>query len=134
MTDAAPSNGAGARILARERQALDRWSQGQTTGYADVADDDITYFDDIGAQARVAGKPAVREYLTGLEGQIPPHNYEMVDPRVQVYGDVGVLTFLYHPSGPDGEPGQRWKATSVYRNVDGEWWAVHAHWSMIKAP
>jgi ketosteroid isomerase-like protein len=55
-----------------------------------------------------------------------------VDPKVQVYGDVAVLTLRYHPSGADGTPLQAWKATSVYRRAGGEWLRVHAHWSMVK--
>lgn len=119
-------------ILAQERDALDRWSNGDPKGYAQSAADDVTYFDDIGAQARVDGIQALRDYLSGLQGQIPAHAYEIVDPRIQVYGDVGILTLHYHPSSLDGERLAPWKTTSVYRRTDGAWHMVHAHWSMVK--
>ena len=121
-------------ILAAERQALDRWSDGDPLGYSNAALPDVTYIDDIGAQRRVAGIDAFREYLSSLEGQIPVHSYEIVDPKVQMLGEVGVLTFRYHASLPDGETAPPWKATTVHRLVDGQWRLVHAHWSMDKSP
>lgn len=126
------TNSAEQAILAQERRALDQWSAGKPAGYAQVQAEDVTYFDDIGALRRVDGLPAVKKYLKSLEGKIPPHRYEVVDPKVQVYGDVGILTFRYEPSGEDGSPLPPWKATSVYRRIGDEWRTVHAHWSMIK--
>ena len=117
-------------ILAQERAGLDRWSTGDAAGYAHSATDGVTYFDDIGAFERIDGVEAWRSYLGTLE--IPPHQYEIIDPKVQVYGDTGILTLHYHGLGPNGEVLPRWKATAVYRYVGGEWRTVHAHWSLIK--
>jgi ketosteroid isomerase-like protein len=119
------------RILAIERQALDRWSKGDPLGYVENYADDVSYFDDIGAHRRVDGIDAVRQYMSALQGQIPPHDYELVDPRVQVHGDTAVLTTRYHASTDDG-PLPAWKATSVYSRVSGDWRVVHAHWSLAK--
>lgn len=120
-------------ILAIERSALDRWSQGDPLGYLEVHAEDVTYFDDIGAQTRIDGVDALREYFRNtLEGNLPPHEYELVNPRVQLYGDTGILTLRYHPRGSDGTAMPAWKATSVYRRDDGAWRCVHAHWSMVK--
>lgn len=120
-------------ILAQEYRSLERWSQGDPVGYSAAAAPDITYLDDIGAQHRIEGIEALREYLTALQGQIPVHSYEVVDPKVQVLGDVGILTFRYHASSPDGGALPPWKATTVYRRGDGRWQMVHAHWSMVKS-
>ena len=92
----------------------------------------MTYFDDIGAHQRIDGIAAMLNYAAALEGKIPAHRYDVVDPKVQVYGDVGIVTLRYEPSAPDGSPLQRWKATVVYRRAGGEWCVVHAHWSMVK--
>jgi len=119
-------------ILAQERAGLDRWAAGDPVGYAHSGADDVTYFDDIAAANRIDGIEAWRSYLSSLE--IPPHSYEVIDPKVQVYGEVGILTLHFHGLGPDGEVLSRWKATSVYRYEAGDWHTVHAHWSMIKEP
>jgi ketosteroid isomerase-like protein len=121
-----------AAILAQERRALDRWSNGDPGGYAQSAADDVTYFDDIGAHHRVDGLQALRDYLSGLDGQIPAHTYELVRPKIQVYGDVGILTLRYHPTSLDGEALTSWKATAVYRRIGEAWQLVHAHWSVVK--
>ena len=118
-------------IVAQERAALDRWSAGDPEGYVQSADDDVTYVDFIGAQVRVDGIQAVRAYLAGLKGQFPAHTYEVKNPRVQVYGDVGILTQHYYPTDLDGNAMGPSKATCVYRLTDGTWHMVHSHWSVI---
>lgn len=120
----------GEAILARERSALDRWSQGDPSGYLEIQAEDITYFDDIAAQSRVDGIEAMREYWSSLAGQIPAHRYEVREPKVQLYGDVGILTLRYRATDPEGQTIAEWKATSVYRRIGEEWRIVHAHWSL----
>lgn len=120
-------------ILAQERRALDHYSSGRPSGYLEVQADDVTYFDDIAAHDLVRGIDQMRDYWGQLDAEIPAHEYEMVDPHVQLYGDVGILTLHYLPTMPDGTPGPPWKATSVYRRQGDEWRIVHAHWSMIKS-
>ena len=119
-------------ILGQECRALDQWASGNPLGYVDIDADDVTYFDDIGAHSRIDGLDTLRTYLAGLIGKIPPHKYELVDPRVQVYGDVAILTLRYQPSDTDGKPLTAWKATSVYRRSATDWRIVHAHWSTVK--
>jgi len=118
-------------ILAKEHQALDRWAAGDTLGFSQNFADDVTYFDDIAAQTRLDGIEEVQNYLKSLEGKIPVHTYEIVDPKVQVYGDIAIATLRYNAS-IDGKPGPPWKATEVYRLTNGEWHVLHANWSLIK--
>jgi ketosteroid isomerase-like protein len=121
-------------ILDRERAALDKWAQGRAAQYYEGWADDVTYFDDIGAQRRIDGLEALRTYGASLDGKVPPHRYELLDPKVQMMDDVAIVTLGYHPFGPDGAALQRWKATLVYRRIDGDWRVVHGHWSMVKQP
>ena len=119
-------------ILAQAHRDLDGWSNGDTEAYALSAAEDVTYFDNIAAHNRVDGIQAFREYLSALQGQIPKHTYEIVDPKVQVYGDIGILTLHYHAFTPDGEILTRGKGTCVYRQTDGAWQMVHTHWSGLE--
>lgn len=118
--------------LTLERAALERWSSGDPMGYPEIYEVDVTYFDDIGAHSRIEGRESMRSYFSSLVGKIPRHEYELVDPRVQEYGDLAILTFRYRTESPEGEPMTPWKATSVYRRGDREWRIVHAHWSVVK--
>lgn len=131
--NAAPgSQGAEQAIVAQERRALEQWAKGNPLGYLDIDAEDVTYFDDIGAHSRVDGREAMRTYLTGLRGKIAPHRYESLDPKVQLYGDIGILTLRYEAYGAAAQPMARWKATSVYRRTNDRWRIVHAHWSLVK--
>lgn len=100
-------------VLAQERAALEFWSQGRTRQYFAHWADDATYFDDLGAARRVDGRAALTAYVATLDGKVPPHRYELVEPKVQMHGDLAIVTFRYDPFGDDGTPGQRWKATVV---------------------
>lgn len=119
-------------ILAKERKALDLWSAGNPSGFSVNYSENATYFDDIAAHTRLDGLEEIQKHLTSLEGKIPVHNYEIVDPKVQVFGDVAILTLRYHATMPDGQAGPPWKATSVYNLVNDDWQVVHAHWSLVK--
>ena len=57
---------------------------------------------------------------------------EMANAKVQVYGDVAILTYNYHglSKNKDGEvePSLA-KSTRVYAKMDGEWKLVHANFA-----
>ncbi len=118
-------------IITLERQALDKWAKGDPVGFAANFANDATYFDDIGAQKRIDNSENLKSYFSSLDGKIPSHLYKLIAPKVQVYGDIAILTLQYHSTIND-EPGPPWKATSVYRLVDDKWQVVHANWSLIK--
>lgn len=119
-------------IVAQEERALAQWAEGNPLEYLTIVADDVTYLDDLGAHTRIDGTEALRAYFTSLRGKIKPHRYELLEPKVQLYGDIGILTLHYRASTIDGQPVAHWKATSVYRRVSGEWRIVHAHWSLVK--
>lgn len=119
-------------ILELERQALDYWSAGNPTKFSDNFANDASYFDDIAAHTRLDGLEEIQKHFTSLEGAIPPHKYEIVDQRVQSFGNIAILTLRYHSTLEDGQSGSPWKATSVYHFNNERWQKVHAHWSLVK--
>jgi ketosteroid isomerase-like protein len=120
-------------IVAMEREALEEWAGGRPSKYLKHAAADMTYYDDIGAQGGLQGLETVRGYATAaLDGNIPPHQYEMLGTHVQDYGDTSILTYEYQPSTPDGQKLTRWRASVVYNKSGGQWQMVHAHWTMQK--
>ncbi|MFC1784724.1 YybH family protein [Candidatus Neomarinimicrobiota bacterium] len=119
-------------ILAIEHKAMDRWSaDSDPFGFIENFADDGTYFDDLGASTRLDGLEEIKNHLAAFEGSIPPHSYEIVDPKVQVYGDIAIATWHY-ASNSNGEPDTPWKVTHVYRLINGKWFNEHAHWSLVK--
>jgi len=119
-------------IIGLERMALDKWANGDPIGYSQNFAEDATYFDDIAAQNRIDGVESIQKYFKSLDGKIPKHKYELVNPKVQVYGDVAIITLIYNSFGENNEPGPPWKSTSVYRLKGDNWKVVHSNWSLIK--
>ena len=120
------------KIITLERKALDKWSKGDPVGFSENFAIDATYFDDIAAHGRVDSIEEISKYFKSLDGKIPAHKYELVDPKVQLYGDIAILTLRYNGTSLNNESGPPWKTTSVYRLVDDTWKVVHANWSLIK--
>ena len=129
---------AGARqsqaIIALERGALDRWGKGDPEGYLGLYAPDVTYFDPM-QEGRVNGAAAMRALYGTIAGKVKVDSYEMVEPRVQLRGNVGLLTFnlVSHGRLPNGDPiVVRWNSTEVYARAGAKWSIIHSHWSFIK--
>lgn len=115
-------------ILALERAALDRWSQGDPAGFLELLGPEPTYFDPY-QKARVDGFEAMRALYGSIAGTFTIPRYEIIRPKVQLSGDTAVLTFNLVNYGDDGEVSSCWNSTEVYRRLAGGWRIVHSHWS-----
>ena len=102
-------------IITMERAALDRWSAGDPSGFIELSSPDVVYFDPF-TQFRLDGLEALREYYETLRGTVHFDRYELVNPKVQVCGDVAVLTLNY--ISYRGNTLNRWNCTEVYRRMD----------------
>jgi uncharacterized protein (TIGR02246 family) len=117
-----------AAIIALEQTALDRWCTGDPTGFLEISAPDVVYFDPFLAR-RVDGLKALTAYYDSLRGTISASRWEIVDPRVQVEGDVAVLTFNFVSWGDSGDA-MHWHCTEVYERLDGAWRIIQTHWSV----
>ena len=125
-------------VIALERSALDRWIGANPDGYLERAAPEITYFDP-NQERRIDGLEALTSLLAPIKGvQLPftEPRYEMIAPKVQLYGDMALLTFNLVNYGKLGGQTEsvltRWNSSEVYRRVDGRWTLVHSHWSYVK--
>ncbi len=132
MTQAAKSatEATATTILALERGALDRWGRGDPDGFLEISDPDVMYFDPF-VPGRLDGRPALEELYATLRGKIHIDHYEMINPKVQVFGETAVLTFNFVSHRSEGA--MHWNTTEVYRRRDGQWRIVHTHWSLTQA-
>jgi hypothetical protein len=115
-------------ILAMERAAFERWAEGDLSGFTEASDPEVDYFDPF-LEARLEGLPALRA-LYGKFPVIKVDRWEMINPRVVVSGDMGVLTFNFVSCTARGET--RWNTTEVYRRKNGQWRIIHTHWALTK--
>jgi ketosteroid isomerase-like protein len=121
-------------IIAIERAALDRWGAGDPTGYLELFEPDVTYFDPV-QERRVDGLEAMTAMLAPFTGKIRVDRYDMLAPVVQHGGDVAVLSFnlLSYRTQADGAERviARWNSTEAYRRTSQGWRIFHNHWSFI---
>ena len=113
-------------IIALEQAALTEWCHGNPSAYLELYAPEFTYFDPF--TPRRWDLDQVREMYEQIRGQLDVKSFEMVEPRVQVHGEVAVLSFNYTSSSFSG----MWNCTEVYRKFpDGSWRIVHNHWSDV---
>ena len=128
---AADANSQTAReVLALERKAMDGWLTGNPDPTLAISDPGITYFHAM-TDKRLDGLPALRALYEGYRGMPLFDSYEIVDPNVQVGGDMAVLTYIL--ARRNGDVTSRWNATQVYQRTKDGWRVIHSHWSMTKA-
>jgi ketosteroid isomerase-like protein len=122
-------------VIAVERAALDRWGKGDPGGFLTTYAPEITYFDPM-QDHRIDGLPAMQALLAPIAGKVKIDRYEMLNPKVQRYADVAVLTYnlVSYRKLPDGaeRPASRWNSTAVFHKVAGKWRTIHSHWSFTK--
>jgi ketosteroid isomerase-like protein len=113
-------------IVAMERAALERWGCGDPGGFLDITAPTVSYFDPF-IEHRLDGIDALRSMYDRLRGKIRMDRFEIVDPRVQVVGDVAILTFRFQSFSAEGS--MHWNATEVYQRDESGWRIIHTHWS-----
>ena len=122
-------------IIGLERAALDRWNNGDVRGYEELFAPEITYFDPM-TEKRIDSAEAMNRYLAPIAGKIHTAGYDMLDPKVQRYGEVAILTFNLLVYGKEADGSKKviakWNSTEVYRQTGAQWKIVHNHWSFIQ--
>ena len=119
-------------IIEMEREALERWGNGDPDGFLEISAEDVVYFDPY-REVRVDGREALRELYEELRGKVWTDSFELLNPKIQLGGDLAVLTFNY-VSYNKGVP-MRWNCTEGYRQkAGGDWEIIQTHWSYTCHP
>lgn len=121
-------------LMTLETGAMERWRNGDPMGWAEISAPEVTYVDP-GLTKPIVGREEYASYLEKLKGKIHYQGSEFIQPKIEVYGDVAVLTYVYRSTveNPDGPAGQStlWNTTEVYARLDGGWKIIHTHWSYL---
>ena len=118
-------------IIAMERTALDRWGQGDPSGFLEICAPDVVYFDPY-REKRVDGLGALTELYESIRGQVHVERYELLNPLVQHCGEAAVLTFNHVSYNGPNET--RWNCTEVYCRDGDRWQIIQTHWSYTRHP
>ena len=109
------------------------YGKSDPTTYLELFADKATIFDAWTLDRFDDG--AINDYLMAFKGQIPILDYEILNPRVDLYGETAVFVFNVNCTNPkDGSVVIAWKGTAVFRRTRDSWERVHAHFSTAVAP
>ncbi len=118
-------------IIAMECAALDRWGNGDPSGFLEICAPDVVYFDP-NLEQRIDGREALSEYYERIRGKVSFERFELLNPLVQRVGDAAVITFNFVSyGGADDE--YKWNCTEVYRRSGEGWEIIQTHWSYTLA-
>ena len=118
-------------IIAMECAALDRWGNGDPSGFLEICAPDVVYFDP-NLERRIDGRDALSEYYEGIRGKVSFERFELLNPLVQRVGDAAVITFNFVSYG-EAEDEYKWNCTEVYRRSGEGWEIIQTHWSYTLA-
>ncbi len=123
---------AAVEIIAMERDALERGAKGDVDAFVNISEPDVVYFDPFN-ERRIDGLAALKEYYH--KSTKPPEEeltIELINPKVQLTGDLAALTFNYRSTGRRTGRVQLWNCTEVYRRTAQGWRIIQTHWSWTK--
>jgi hypothetical protein len=116
-------------VLALERQAMDGWLTGNPDPQLAISDPQITYYH-VMLEKRIEGLPQLKELFERYRGMPLFDGYEILNPKVQLSGEIAVLT--YQLARRNGSTTTHWNATQVYQRRKEGWRVIHTHWSETK--
>lgn len=118
-------------IIGLEEAALEKWFNGDTSGYAELwSKRSFTYFDAV-ATSRAENFDDIIPLLKKVEGNLKADSYEVRDPRVQLGKDMAVLT--YQLFAKTNLINIDYNCIEVFqKEEDGKWYAIHSTWSVIR--
>lgn len=114
-------------IIEMERAALQRWGNGDPSGFLEITAEEIVYFDPY-VKKRVDGKKALTDLYESIRGQIHVDSFELINPHINSCDNMAVLTFNY-VSITEGKE-DRWNCTEVYKLNMDKWEIIQTHWSL----
>jgi ketosteroid isomerase-like protein len=118
------------KILTRLQAVAERFYNKDPIAYTELLAEDVTYFAPV-TRGRVEGIEAVRALFAPFQGKLSVPRFEILNPKLQLHGDIGIFTYNLNEYDTDGAVTTRWNSTEVYRRFGDKWQAVHAHWSQL---
>ena len=120
------------QIIAREKASVEAWRRKDKAFFADFLADDATLFDSQSPYLETEPKENFLPKFEQYAEMFKINDFQMFNPRVQIYGDTAVLTYNSSQSVSFGGQPLNYtaKVTSVYVKQGNTWRVVHSHETM----
>lgn len=118
-------------IVAMEKEALSKWFNGDTSGYAELwSKRSFSYFDAV-VKKRIDSRAEIMPFLAKLQDKLFADSWDFRDPRVQMGEDMAVLTYQLFAKTTLLD--MAYNCIEIYqRENDGVWRVIHSTWSCIR--
>lgn len=125
-----------AQIIAREKASVEAWGRKDKAFFAEGLADDATFFSPMHPYLEENPKENFLPKFEKYAEVVKINDFQMYNPRVQVYGDTAVLTYNSSVSATMGGQPMSYtaKVSSVYVSQGNAWRVVHVHESTNPAP
>lgn len=119
-------------VIARERAALDAWQRKDRAFFQNFLADDATYFGPMNPYLETDAKQNFLPKFDKYTEMFKYEDFQMYNPRVQLYGDTAILTYTFAAMVNMGGRTMNYtgKMTGVYLKQGNEWRVVHGHESI----
>jgi ketosteroid isomerase-like protein len=116
-------------IIAREKASFEAWQKKDKAFFLDFLTDDATYFSPRSPYLDTDPKANFLPKFEMYADQFKILDFTMYNPRVQVFGDVAILTYTEGVTASAGgrEINYTGKVTSVYVKQGNTWKNAHGH-------
>lgn len=117
-------------VIKLEKDALDKYFQGDMSGYLELwSKDNFTYFD-ANCKERIDTHEEIADFLNNnVAGKMHADSYDFHAPRVQVGKDMAVLTYQLHADTSMIE--MDYNVIEVFQKVNNKWEVIHSTWDLI---
>ena len=119
-------------VIAREKAATEAWKRKDKAFYADLLTADATYFGAMNPYLATDPRENLIPKFEQYAEMFKFVDYQMFNPRVQVYGDTAVLTYNFAAMIEMAGRTMNYtgKMTVVYVKQGDTWRVVHGHESV----
>lgn len=118
-------------IISLEKNALDKWLNGDSSGYRNLwSEKNFSYFDSV-MEHRIDSHEEISKFVkSAVDGKLYAKDYDFKNPRVQFGEDMAVLTFQLHADTTLID--MHYNCIEIYQKEDNDWRVIHSTWSFIR--
>ncbi|WP_281635400.1 nuclear transport factor 2 family protein [Flavobacterium marginilacus] len=119
------------QIIDLEMTALDKWFNGDSSGYRDLwSKTNFSYFDGV-FDHRIDTHEEISKFVTSVvDGKLYAKSYDFTNPRVQFGQDIAILTFQLHADTSLID--MHYNCIEIYQKEGDSWSVIHSTWSFIR--